>query len=312
MNTFCFGRLALIVGAVALLSACGGSSSIPTGGPYSAVAGNNVAKGAKTFRFTGHEQTFLVPKGVRQISVVMRGAAGGGKLRARGGRVHGVIRVRPGEILFVFVGGQASSTTGGFNGGATGGYGSYCRNCPGFGGGGASDVREGSDTLTDRVLVVGGGGGEGGINPYGYKEAGVGGKGGGKVGGAGSNAGGSSGSECGGYGGGGGTQYGGGSGGAGGSCFIGSGNFGQNGSLGSGGAGGQGGHYAPAAGGGGAGGGYYGGGGGGAGSEYNSAGQGSGGGGGGGSSWAKSIVADFRTWAGWKNATGDGLVVFSW
>jgi hypothetical protein len=34
--------------------------------------------------------------------------------------------------------------------------------------------------------------------------------------------------------------------------------------------------------------------------------------GGGGSSWAKSSVADFRTWAGWKNATGDGLVVFSW
>lgn len=310
MNTFRFGRLALIVGAAALLSACGGSS-MPMGEPSTVYAGNHVAKGAKTFYYNGHEQTFLVPNGVRQLSVVMRGAAGGGKFHGRGGRVHGVIRVRPGEILYVFVGGQASSTTGGFNGGASGGYGSYCRNCPGFGGGGASDVREGSDTLPDRVLVVGGGGGEGGINPYGYKEPGVGGKGGGKAGGGGGNAGGSSGSECGGYGGGGGTQYGGGSGGAGGTCFIGSGNFGQNGSLGFGGAGGQGG-YAAAAGGGGAGGGYYGGGGGGAGSAYNSAGEGSGGGGGGGSSWSKSSVADFRTWAGWKNATGDGLVVFSW
>jgi hypothetical protein len=310
MNTPLLGRLALIVGAAALLSACGGSS-IPAGGPYSAVAGDHAARAAKTFHYTGREQAFLVPKGVRQINVVMRGAAGGGKFGGRGGRVHGVIRVRPGEILFVFVGGQASSPTGGFNGGATGGYGSYCRNCPGFGGGGASDVREGGDTLSDRVLVVGGGGGEGGINPYGYKKAGVGGKGGGKTGGAGGNAGGSSGSGCGGFAGGGGTQYGGGSGGAGGSCFIGSGNFGQNGSLGSGGRGGQGG-YAAAAGGGGGGGGYYGGGGGGAGSAYNSAGEGSGGGGGGGSSWAKSSVADFRTWAGWKSATSDGLVVFSW
>ncbi|MFY9666130.1 MAG: hypothetical protein WAK19_16915, partial [Candidatus Cybelea sp.] len=63
----------------------------------------------------------------------------------------------------------------------------------------------------------------------------------------------------------------------------------------------------------GGGGGYYGGGGGGGGAgEYASVYGGAGGAGGGGSSWAKSSVADFRTWGGWKDATGDGLVVFSW
>jgi hypothetical protein len=65
----------------------------------------------------------------------------------------------------------------------------------------------------------------------------------------------------------------------------------------------------------GGGGGYYGGGGGGGGgATYGSVFYGGdpSGGGGGGSSWAKSGVVDFRTWSGWKNATGDGLVVFSW
>ncbi|MFZ0030595.1 MAG: alkaline phosphatase family protein [Candidatus Cybelea sp.] len=53
---------------------------------------------------------------------------------------------------------------------------------------------------------------------------------------------------------------------------------------------------------------------GGGGADYDSSYYGGvpGGGGGGGSSWAKSSVADFRTWSGWKDATGDGLVVFSW
>jgi hypothetical protein len=97
MNTPLLGRLALIVGEGALLSACGGSS-VPVGGPSSVAAGDRTAMAAKTFRYTGREQTFLVPKGVRQISVVARGAAGGGEFFGRGGRVHGVIRVRPGEI----------------------------------------------------------------------------------------------------------------------------------------------------------------------------------------------------------------------
>ncbi|MGB8909883.1 MAG: glycine rich domain-containing protein [Candidatus Cybelea sp.] len=314
-NTFRFGRLASIVSAAALLSACAGSS-IPMGGPSSVAAGNHVAKGAKTFHYNGHEQTFLVPKGVKQISVVMRGAAGGGATQyiGRGGRVHGIIRVRPGEILYVFVGGKGDRAVGGFNGGGDAGPDGTAGSTS-FGGGGASDVREGNDHLTDRILVAAGGGGEG-------RSGNEGGRGGGKFGGLG----GSycyGGSTCiGGGGGNGGAQKHGGLGGAAGKSYH-SGQPGASGTFGNGGNGGQGGCYnsgascecyytngCPGAGGGG---GYYGGGGGGGGAaEYSSVYESPGGGGGGGSSFASSSVADFRTWAGWKDATADGLVVFSW
>ncbi|MGB6517772.1 MAG: hypothetical protein WBE79_04615 [Candidatus Cybelea sp.] len=315
MNTPLSGRLVLIVGAAALLSACGGSS-VPVGGPSSAAAVDRAAMGAKTFRYTGREQTFLVPNGVRQISVVARGAAGGGEFFGRGGRVHGIIRVRPGEIVYVFVGGQGNGAAGGFNGGGNAGPGGT-RGGASYGGGGASDVRAGSDTLRDRILVAAGGGGEGSSRFQ------VGGRGGGEIGGIG----GSycyRGSSCiGGGGGKGGTQSQGGAGGAGGFQSYQPGQPGTSGTFGIGGSGGSGGcsyysgtcdcGYANGCPGAGGGGGYYGGGGGGGGAaEYASIYGGPGGAGGGGSSWAKSSVADFRTWAGWKNATGDGLVVFSW
>lgn len=325
MNTPLLGRLALIVGAAALLSACGGRSSIPIGGPSSAAAGDHAAKGAKTFHYTGREQTFLVPKGVRQISVVARGAAGGGtkcsgscyppnEYFGRGGRVHGIIRVRPGEIVYVFVGGQGNGATGGFNGGGNAAPGAT-RGGASYGGGGASDVRAGSDTLRDRILVAAAGGGEG------SSRFEVGGRGGGEIGGIGGTYC-YRGSSCiGGGGGNGGRQNQGGSGGAGGQSYE-PGQPGTSGTFGVGGSGGSGGcyytghcncYYANGCPGAGGGGGYYGGGGGGGGAaEYASIYGGPGGAGGGGSSWAKSSVADFRTWAGWKNATSDGLVVFSW
>ena len=321
MDTFRFVRVAMLISVAALLSACGGSS-IPIGVPSSVAAGDHAAKGAKTFHYTGREQAFEVPKGVRQINVVMRGAAGGGTTGyvGRGGRVHGIIRVRPGQILFVFVGGQGNSTAGGFNGGGNPGPEGV-----GYGGGGASDVRQGNDHLIDRTLVAAGGGGEVSTGG-GYAQAG--GRGGGETGGVG-------GSYCyrgrscvDGGGGGGGSQTRGGSGGAAGQeSSLEPGQPGAAGTLGHGGNGGSGGCYygsgscicsayysngCPGAGGGG---GYYGGGGGGGGgADYDSSYYGGvpGGGGGGGSSWAKSSVADFRTWSGWKDATGDGLVVFSW
>lgn len=186
MNTFRFGRVAFIAGAAALLPACGGSS-IPIGAPSSVGAGVRAVKAAKTFHYTGREQTFLVPKGVRQISVVMRGAAGGGTkcygsycyppddYFGRGGRVHGVIRVRPGEIVYVFVGGQGDDTVGGFNGGGNPGPGRYGR-IGSYGGGGASDVRAGNDRLSNRIIVAGGGGGEGSSRDE------IGGRGGGEMG----------------------------------------------------------------------------------------------------------------------------------
>jgi hypothetical protein len=269
----------------------------------------------RTFHYTGKRQRFIVPPGVKSITVVARGAAGGGSPSrsggpqgGRGGRVFAIIPVTGGEKLYVFVGGPASGSDGGFNGGANAGSTRF--GGEGGGGGGASDVRAGGDRLSQRILVVGGGGGAGAQN---IEQYGVGGSGGGSQGDAG-GVGWHGSSVYGGGGGGGGTQTAGGPGGRGGEGTFGSGGGGTSGTLGHGGAGGfcpdssycyQGGN------GGGGGGGYYGGGGGGAGAEGTSYGGG-GGGGGGGSDYVESGVKRFRSWTGWKDATGNGLVVFSW
>lgn len=310
MEVFRLLRHALSTGVgCALLSACAGS--LPLGGAPNGTASNDLRplSGNKTFYYTGEEQLFTVPRGVTRMTVVARGAAGGGPTRAgRGGRIYAQIPVKPGEKFYIFVGGAGSGINGGYNGGAHGGTGDYSE---GFGGGGASDVREGGVSSADRILVAGGGGGQGAI----YNHAsGVGGKGGGSTAGAGGCPGGSSScNRCGGYGGGGGTQSAGGLGGAGGVCFTGSGNNGANGVIADGGTGGSHGYGSGGGtcGGGGGGGGHYGGGGGGAGSTYNYY-YGGGGGGGGGSSYIEASAIKFHSWSGWKNATGNGLIVFSW
>jgi hypothetical protein len=302
------GRYALgVCAAAAMLAGCGGQGSnavVPSGVPDSSLPHH------RTFNYTGAAQDFTVPAGVTHISVVARGAHGGGSPKANGGRVHAVIPVTPGEKLVVYVGGDASGATGGFNGG---GSSASTGSGGGKGGGGATDIREGGTSLGDRIIVSGGGGGAG-QNVYSYR-GGTGGKGGGETGGTGGCVPRSSASRCsrfGGYGGYGGAQDAGGHGGAGGSCFTTSGTQGENGALGIGGDGSAKGYGRPVSPGGGGGGGYYGGGGGGSGCTYTgesvSAG---GGGGGGGSSYAESRAKDVHMWQGWKNPERNGLVVLS-
>lgn len=276
-----------------------------------------------TFKYTGKEQTFRVPTGVKSITVVALGAAGAGysgssygsryEYFGRGGRVFAVIPVRGGETLFVLVGGQGSTNKGGFNGGGNPGI--DPSSGKGYGGGGASDVRQNGNTLSERILISAGGGGEGCCVSRGE---GVGGNGGAAVGQVGGNG------YYGATGGGGGAQTHGGRGGAGGvgsrSGYYG-GSPGASGTLGHGGAGGAGGYngyceegYCEGGGGGGGGGGYFGGGGGGGGSstEYGSSGGQAGAGGGGGSSYVERRAGRVRLWRGWKTADANGLVVFSW
>ena len=328
MNAIGIGRCAVAFSTIALLTNCGGGAGASAGSTPPIAASPDVLPGQHTFRYTGREQSFKVPLGVQLITVVARGAAGGGysgssygsyyEYFGRGGRVYAHIPTTPGERLYVFVGGQGS-TTGGFNGG--GNPGSDPSRGIAYGGGGASDVRAGGDTLSHRILVAAGGGGQGNGTYHEYRFV-FGGNGGPAVGEAGGtynyygNGGG---------GGGGGTQRQGGDGGAGGSPY---GSYGQqgapgtSGTLGSGGNGGDGG-YSPwpscndsnydceGGGGGGGGSGYYGGGGGGGGASASYSG-GMGGGGGGGSSYVEPNATKVRLWRGWINATGDGLVVFSW
>jgi Glycine rich protein len=253
-----FGRRALIpvLGCLSLLGLTAGAAS----------AGATT----QTFTYTGSEQTFTVPAGVSTVHVTAIGGRGG-KAGAQGGspaEVQGDLAVKPGQLLYVEVGGEGGGGSGpvnpgGFNGGGAGAG----------GGGGATDVRTAPRSAglfpDTRLIVAAGGGGSG---SFGTEGAGPGG-----------DAGEAGGSIPNNEGGGAGTAGSGGSGGSGG-C-----EFGLPGELGLGGAGGN--CESSGIGGGGGGGGYFGGGGGGAGSSFG------GGGGGGGSSLVpaggKSAIASF-------------------
>jgi hypothetical protein len=318
MRAFEFSRCVLGIGvSAALLCACGGGSPMPI------AADNTISRAGElkhhqTFSYTGAEQTFIVPAGVERLTVLARGGQGCCPVREYivssdtpgfPGRVYAVIRVHPGEKLYVFVAGAGAFGQGGFNGGGAGGSDPY----KGAGGGGATDVRRGGDSLKDRIIVSAGGGGSGfGGVVYSYDWGGY---GGGLVGGSG----GGTGSLSNGGGGTGGSQSKGGLGGRGGLSHTkgGHGKHGGKGRLGQGGEGGNGGgaassYYDGSFGGGGGGGYYGGGGGGGAGSSYSSQyGDREGGGGGGGSSYVDPSAITSRIWMGWK-VKGDGQVIFSW
>jgi hypothetical protein len=104
---------------------------MPIGPADDANLGTNGVKNKKTFYYTGKEQTFVVPTGVKQLTVTARGGEGAGVSYYPStdppgfpGRVYAIIRVHPGEKVYVFVGG--SGAHGGFNGGGAGGtIGSY-------------------------------------------------------------------------------------------------------------------------------------------------------------------------------------------
>ena len=233
----------------------------------------------ETFSTVG-THTWTVPDGVDEVNATLLGASGDPGQAASaglGGETVATLPVTAGEELEIFVGGAASGSSGGFNGGADTGD-----NNAG-GGGGASDIRQTGATLSDRVLVAGGGAGSGeGAEP------GVGGDGGGLEGGSGTD----SPDADGGDGGGGGTQT---SGGAGGDARGDGGTFGDGGAPGT-----------SFEAGGGGGGGWYGGGGGGRPSTS----DGDGGGGGGGGSSYIDDVANGTTSAGVN--TGDGEVTLEY
>ena len=164
-----------------------------------------------TFAYTGAQQSFVVPAGVTQLTILAYGAAGGNNNDAQnplgtGGSLSATISASAGATLALFVGGAGAGPStgaacppgypctpgaGGFNGGGFGGFSPYYS---GDGGGGASDVRLGGSALANRILVAAGGGGGGGGG------GGSGGAGGSTIGGNGT------GGATGGTGGGGGTQ----------------------------------------------------------------------------------------------------------
>ena len=122
----------------------------------------------RTFSSTGAEQTYTVPAGVHSLFITAIGASGGGPMSCclaagRAAEVSGIVHVKPGQVLYVEVGGRGTGPAGGFNGGGD----SPTRNgLSVFGGGGASDVRTlpmaaGVVSLSSRLIVAAGGGGSG-------------------------------------------------------------------------------------------------------------------------------------------------------
>ena len=84
------------------------------------------------------------------------------QLGGEGGEVAAVSYFTKGTVLTITVGTRGGTTGGGFNGGGDGGdyyFSSLFNDYYGGGGGGATDVRLSSGTLSDRILVAGGGGG---------------------------------------------------------------------------------------------------------------------------------------------------------
>ncbi len=133
---------------------------------------------AVTFDYTGAEQTWTVPAGVTTMIVEVWGAAGGGGSTwgGAGGYTKGRLTVTSGTQYYIYVGENPTAQTGGWNGGGTGGLaGTYSSisSYQGKGGGGATDVRVGSNTLASRIIIAGGGGGE--VTGLGYLSIGNGG-----------------------------------------------------------------------------------------------------------------------------------------
>lgn len=118
-----------------------------------------------SFGYTGGTQTYTVAIGVTELAVRLNGGVGA----AQGDVVYGRLPVSGGQILQVNIGGAAvpvSQFNGVFSGGAGGwnGGGNVVGATPlstngTTGGGGASDVRVSPYSLSDRVVVAGGGGG---------------------------------------------------------------------------------------------------------------------------------------------------------
>lgn len=107
------------------------------------------------FAYTGAKQIVTLPPG--RYKLECWGAQGGYRSNAsyggKGGYAQGELSLDIETILYVYAGGSGNmcGTSGGFNGG--GSRSTYP------GGGGASDIRIGADSLYARVIVAGGGSG---------------------------------------------------------------------------------------------------------------------------------------------------------
>lgn len=131
----------------------------------------NVAPFAtQTFYYTGAQQSWIVPASVTKIRITATGAAGGlgsgsTGLPGAGGQMVAELNVNAGDTYYIYAGGRGGNGGLGWNGGGIDGHLNTCTYA-----GGATDIRYSGSALTNRILVVGGGGGVGanGLNNGGF------------------------------------------------------------------------------------------------------------------------------------------------
>jgi hypothetical protein len=158
--------------AVGLLASAAPAGATVTSCPAPVIGASTATV---TCSYTGAAQTWVVPAGVSSATFDVYGAQGGGALNeasgfpkftpgGKGAHVSATLSLTPGQSLEIMVGGAGGacvalpdSGAGGFNGGGAGLCG-LVSGSGGAGGGGASDVRTGTFTLAERVLVAAGGG----------------------------------------------------------------------------------------------------------------------------------------------------------
>lgn len=140
---------------------------------------NNIKTGdILNFNYTGAVQSITLPKGIYTLECW--GAQGGYRSSSdyggKGGYSVGTLTLTQSTDLYIYVGGAGNSSTtrlsnnssiyeGGFNGGG--------HRYDYKGGGGATDVRIGKDSLYARVIVAGGGGSDGATNKKGMYGGGL-------------------------------------------------------------------------------------------------------------------------------------------
>lgn len=120
------------------------------------------------YEYSGAAESVALPRGKYRLECW--GAQGGSyntDYGGYGGYSSGILTLTEDTTLYIYVGGQPSTVStfravvpGGFNGGGNGQNRHYAGTFTyGQGGGGASDIRIGEDSLYARVIVAGGGGG---------------------------------------------------------------------------------------------------------------------------------------------------------
>lgn len=119
---------------------------------------------ATEFRFASTVQEFVAPAD-GTYRVELWGASGGNAgpyMGGKGAYTGGYITLKKNQVLYVYVGGQGTNSTGGYNGGSAVATG---QENYGASGGGATDIRlvggnwDSFDSLKSRIMVAAGGGG---------------------------------------------------------------------------------------------------------------------------------------------------------